>query len=146
MSSKAERVNAAPSIVSADVRLKGNLVTSGEVQFDGSIDGDLRCGALIVGQSAHVNGSVIAENVIVHGTVTGTIRATSVRFEKSSKLVGDVWHKEIAIAAGAHIEGHIVHSENPMEDAKRGMTPNKGIEPPKGDIKLAIDESKKASA
>ena len=104
----------APSIIGADVRLKGNLATAGEVQFDGNIEGDLECGALTIGSSAEVNGGVIADTVTVLGTVSGTIRAKKVRLQASSKVIGDVLHEDLAIESGAHIEGHIKRIDNAL--------------------------------
>lgn len=104
-----------PSIIGGDVQLKGNLITTGEVQFDGRMEGDLHCGSLTIGESAEVNGSVIAETVIIHGKLKGTIRARRVRLERTAKVQGDVWHEIISIEAGAHIEGQFVHVDNPLE-------------------------------
>jgi cytoskeletal protein CcmA (bactofilin family) len=104
-----------PSIIGGDVQLKGNLITTGEVQFDGRMEGDLHCGSLTIGESAEVTGSVVAETVIIHGKLKGTIRARRVRLERTAKVQGDVWHEIISIEAGAHIEGQFVHVDNPLE-------------------------------
>ena len=104
-----------PSIIGGDVQLKGNLITTGEVQFDGRLEGDLHCGSLTIGESAEVTGSVVAETVIIHGRLKGTIRARRVRLERTAKVQGDVWHEIISIEAGAHIEGQFVHVDNPLE-------------------------------
>lgn len=106
-----------PSIIGGDVQLKGNLITTGEVQFDGRMEGDLHCGSLTIGESAEVTGSVVAETVIIHGRLKGTIRARRVRLERTAKVQGDVWHEIISIEAGAHIEGQFVHVDNPLETA-----------------------------
>lgn len=107
---------AAPSFIGVDVKLTGNLATTGEVQFDGSIEGDLHCGSLTIGQTATIEGSVSAETVIVHGTLKGTIRAKVVRLEKSCKVIGDVLHEDLAIASGAHIEGRCARVNNVLEE------------------------------
>ena len=99
--------NHAPSIIGADVRLKGNLATTGEVQFDGTIEGDLECGSLTVGASAHVSGSIKADTVTVHGKVSGTINAKRVKLEQASKVVGDIVHEDLSVASGAHVEGNL---------------------------------------
>jgi cytoskeletal protein CcmA (bactofilin family) len=113
----------APSIIGSDVRLKGNLVTSGEVQFDGAIEGDLQCGALTIGESAEVSGNVIADMVVVHGKVSGTIRAKNVRLERGSKVLGDILHEDLAVASGAHIEGHLKRVENAAAKTKPAASP-----------------------
>lgn len=107
---------AAPSIIGVDVKLTGNLVTVGEVQFDGHIEGDLHCGSLTIGESATIEGSVVADIVIVHGTLSGTIRAKTVRLERTSKVLGDVLHEDLAIESGAHIEGRCERVSNALED------------------------------
>ena len=104
-----------PSIIGGDVQLKGNLITTGEVQFDGRMEGDLHCGSLTIGESAEVTGSVVAETVIIHGKLKGTIRARRVRLERTARVQGDVWHEIISIEAGAHIEGQLAHVDNPLE-------------------------------
>lgn len=107
---------AAPSIIGVDVKLSGNLITVGEVQFDGHIEGDLHCGSLTIGESATIEGSVVADIVVVHGTLSGTIRAKTVRLERTSKVLGDVLHEDLSIESGAHIEGRCERVTNALED------------------------------
>ena len=127
-----------PSIIGGDVQLKGNLRTTGEVQFDGRIEGDLHCGALTIGESAEVTGGVVANTVVIHGTLMGTVRAKRVQLERTSKVIGDVWHEDLSIESGAHIEGQFVHVDNALDDSKdletKLNTPSlKGPEPKKED-------------
>ncbi|HRX38202.1 MAG TPA: polymer-forming cytoskeletal protein, partial [Parvularculaceae bacterium] len=82
-----------PSIISADVVMRGNINAAGEVQFDGSLEGDIRATSLIIGEKATVKGEVVCENVTVRGRVEGGIRA-----------------KQVSLAATAHIQGDILHS------------------------------------
>ena len=124
VSSKSPRPdNQTPSIIGADVRLKGNLTTAGEVQFDGFIEGDLHCGSLTVGQNAEISGGIVADNVVIHGKVSGTIRAKTVRLERSSRVVGDVLHEDLAIESGAFIEGHCKRIENALAGSSQQSTP-----------------------
>ena len=124
MSSNAVKTSSqAPSIIGSDVRLKGNLVTSGEVQFDGAIEGDLECGSLTVGESAEISGSIVSDMVVVHGKVSGTVRAKNVRLERGSKVLGDVLHEDLAVASGAHIEGHLKRVDNAATKAKPAAAP-----------------------
>ena len=41
-----------PSIISSDVVMQGNLNASGEVQFDGALEGDIKAVTLIVGEKS----------------------------------------------------------------------------------------------
>jgi cytoskeletal protein CcmA (bactofilin family) len=67
--------NGAPSIISSDLSVTGTLASAGDMQIDGSIDGDVRCANLVVGESATVKGEIVAEEVVVRGRVEGSIRA-----------------------------------------------------------------------
>ncbi|MDG2043077.1 MAG: polymer-forming cytoskeletal protein, partial [Maricaulis sp.] len=46
----------APSILSSDVVITGSINSEGEVQLDGSVEGDVRAGSLIIGEEAAVTG------------------------------------------------------------------------------------------
>jgi len=67
-----------PSIISNDLRIIGDLSSEGEIQVDGKIDGDIRTKTLLVGETAIVKGEIVAESVVVHGTIEGQIKAFSV--------------------------------------------------------------------
>lgn len=112
----------APSIISSDVRISGDLATPGEVQFDGSIEGDITCGSLSVGEQAGVTGTIIADNVIIHGAVIGSVRARSVRLSKTAKVVGDIWHEDLVIDSGAYVEGRCIHVDDPLAAAAEDTT------------------------
>jgi cytoskeletal protein CcmA (bactofilin family) len=99
-------VKAVPSIISSDLTIEGNLNSSGEIQVDGVVHGDIRCKALIVGVKGSVTGEVVAQTVRMHGAIKGMIRAKSVFLASTARMAGDVEHESLAIEPGAYIEGH----------------------------------------
>jgi cytoskeletal protein CcmA (bactofilin family) len=94
-----------PSIVSADMKVNGDIVSTGEVQIDGHVDGDVKCGRLTVGESGNIKGMVNAEQALVRGRVEGHIEAGAVTLAQTAKVKGDVVHETLTIEPGAHIEG-----------------------------------------
>src|SRR5436309_2750440 len=68
----------APSIISADVVVTGTLSSTGDMQVDGRVEGDVHSAALVVGEKATIQGEVIADEVTVRGRVEGSIRARKV--------------------------------------------------------------------
>ncbi len=94
-----------PSIISADLRINGDLVSAGDVQVDGWVAGDIQSRNVVVGQGATVEGEVQGETVRICGTVKGSIKADQVVLEKTAKVTGDVMHKSLAIEEGAYLEG-----------------------------------------
>ncbi len=45
-----------PSIISADLKIVGDLSSDGEIQVDGTIEGDIRTKSLLVGETADIKG------------------------------------------------------------------------------------------
>lgn len=95
-----------PSIISASLRIVGNLVSDGDIQVDGIVDGDVQSRTLTISQGAAVNGAISAESVRIDGAINGQIRASSVTLGPTAHVVGDVVHASLVIEAGAFLEGH----------------------------------------
>ena len=109
---------AAPSIISVNLHVIGNLKSDGEVQVDGTIDGDVSGKSLAIGERARVNGEIQAEKVVVYGVVEGKIRAKKVQLGKSAKVFGDIWNEVLSIEAGAHLVGHIKRLDQDKKSPK----------------------------
>jgi cytoskeletal protein CcmA (bactofilin family) len=118
---KGDRV--APSIIGEDLSISGNVISKGEVQVDGQIEGDVHCGSLIVGEKAEITGGIVAEDVVVRGRVMGSIRGVRVTMQASSHVEGDVFHKALAIEQGAFFEGKSRRAEDPISTAPKLETP-----------------------
>ena len=107
-----------PSLISKDVEMRGTFVAEGEVQFDGRIDGDIRAGGVVIGESAVVKGEVVAERVVVHGRVEGVVRAERVELAATAVIAGDVMHGALAVESGARLDGKVCCLENPRATAR----------------------------
>lgn len=84
------------------------MVTTGEVQLDGTIKGDIRCGALTIGEGGVLIGSVVAERVAVRGSVQGIVSAKNVVLERTAQVTGDVSQESISVEAGAQLDGRLL--------------------------------------
>jgi cytoskeletal protein CcmA (bactofilin family) len=114
------------SILSTDLYIKGNIKTSGDIQIEGEIVGDVRAHLLTVGETARIKGEVIADDVVVNGHVAGTVRGLKVRLTATARVEGDIVHKTIAIESGAHFEGSVRREEDPLTNSKAmGKTASK---------------------
>ncbi|MEL6518043.1 MAG: polymer-forming cytoskeletal protein [Pseudomonadota bacterium] len=105
------------SVLSSDLKIHGNLTTAGDIQIEGTIEGDIRAHLLTVGESATVKGECIADDVIVNGRVVGKVRGLKVRLTATARVEGDIIHKTIAIESGAHFEGSVQRQEDPLGGA-----------------------------
>jgi len=104
----------APSVLSSDLTVTGNLVTSGDIQIEGTVEGDIRAHLLTVGDGATVKGECVADDVVVNGRVVGCVRGLKVRLTASARVEGDIIHKTIAIESGAHFEGSVKREDDPL--------------------------------
>lgn len=112
--------SAAPSIISADLVVNGTLTSTGDIQIDGRVEGDVRSTGLVIGDKAYIQGEVLADDVTVRGRIQGGIRARKVLLCSTSHVEGNILHEAFAVEAGAFFEGNCRHSDNPLsEEAAR---------------------------
>ncbi len=114
------RTRSGPSVLSSDLTVTGNITTQGDVQIEGTVDGDIRAHQLTVGDSATIRGEIVADEIIVNGRVVGRVRGLKVRLSATARVEGDIVHKTIAIESGAHFEGSVQRQEDPLGS---GVTP-----------------------
>jgi cytoskeletal protein CcmA (bactofilin family) len=94
-----------PSIISTDFRVIGNVTSEGDVQLDGTVDGNLKAKSLVIGPSGAIRGEVKADKVQIQGSITGPIRARTVEIAKTAKVMGDVFYESLTVETGAMIDG-----------------------------------------
>lgn len=102
------------SVLSADLHVSGNMKTTGDIQVEGTVEGDIRAHLLTVGESATIKGEVMADDVIVNGRIVGRVRGLKVRLTSTARVEGDIIHKTIAIESGAHFEGSVQRQDDPL--------------------------------
>lgn len=103
-----------PSVLSSDLTITGNVKTSGDIQVEGVVEGDIRAHLLTVGEGATIRGEIVADDIVVNGRVVGRVRGLKVRLTSSARVEGDIIHKTIAIESGAHFEGSVQRQDDPM--------------------------------
>lgn len=127
---------AAPSILSSDLMISGNLKTTGDLQIEGMVEGDIRAHLLTVGEGATVKGEIVADDVVVNGRVIGRVRGLKVRLTSTARVEGDIIHKTIAIESGAHFEGSVQRQDDPLSPAAgKSPMPKQGA----AAVKAAVD-------
>lgn len=117
--------SSAPSIISADLVVNGTLTSTGDIQIDGRVEGDVHSAGLVIGDKAFIHGDVMAEEVTVRGRVQGGIRARKVLLASTCHVEGNILHEAFAVETGAFFEGNCRHADNPLaEDAPKKATPD----------------------
>jgi len=106
-----EIIKVAPSIISSNLHIVGNLMGEGDIQIDGRVEGDIKTKSLTIGESALVIGEILAEEISIRGRVEGLIRGRIVRLFKTAQVTGDILHEAISIEQGAMIEGQVKRAD-----------------------------------
>lgn len=117
----APKAKPAPSTISSDLKVVGNVSTTGDMQVDGTIEGDIRAHLLTVGEGATISGEIVADDIVIHGHIRGRVRGLKVRLTATAKVEGDIIHKTIAIESGAHFEGSVQRRDDPLAEAKTAI-------------------------
>lgn len=100
------RHDSVPSLIAAGLKVKGNLESAGEIQVDGTVEGDVRGKIVTVGVDAVVKGSVLGDSVNIAGTIEGKVEAMAVNVRKTARMTGDIIHETLQIDSGAYVDGH----------------------------------------
>ncbi|KAA8612846.1 bactofilin family protein [Salipiger aestuarii] len=108
------------SVLSSDLHITGNLRTTGDINVEGTVEGDIRAHLLTIGESATIKGEVVADDVVINGRIVGRVRGLKVRLTATARVEGDIIHKTIAIESGAHFEGSVQRQDDPL--STRGKT------------------------
>lgn len=109
-----------PSLLSADVRIRGDVISAGEIQVDGVVEGDVAAECLVISEAGTVRGGISAKTVRVLGTVVGAITAGSVKLARTARVTGDIVHKALSIEEGAAFLGHCRSQEGEIEADEPG--------------------------
>ena len=109
------------SILSSDLTVVGNLKTTGDIQVEGTVEGDIRAHLLTVGEGATIRGEIVADDIVVNGRVVGRVRGLKVRLSSTARVEGDIIHKTIAIESGAHFEGSVQRQDDPLGGGNGGI-------------------------
>ena len=96
------------------MNIVGNIKTTGDIQVEGTVEGDIKAHLLTIGETATIKGEVIADDVVINGRIIGRVRGLKVRLTSTARVEGDIIHKTIAIESGAHFEGSVQRQDDPL--------------------------------
>jgi cytoskeletal protein CcmA (bactofilin family) len=100
--------NAGRSVLGADLRITGEITTTGSVEVLGEIDGTLTAHGLIIGAEGRVTGSVTADTVEVKGKLDGKVACETFTLRATARVKADITTSAVVIESGAEIEGRFL--------------------------------------
>jgi cytoskeletal protein CcmA (bactofilin family) len=116
------------NVLNSDVEIKGNLKFTGELLFEGKLEGEVNAdGVLQLGENGVINGNVTAQAVIVRGKINGNVVAKDkIEIKSKAELFGDIRAAKLAIEEGVTFVGRTEVNPNkvtPTPGVRAGETP-----------------------
>lgn len=93
------------SVLSADLKITGDITSSGAVDVMGEVDGTITAHTLIIGAEGRVNGDVSAQTVEVKGRLEGRVASHDFTLRAAAQVTADIGYTTLVIESGAQIEG-----------------------------------------
>lgn len=102
------------SVIADDLHIKGVITTSGDIEFKGTLEGEITCRTLLIAEDAKIEGKVTAEKVLVRGTVDGQINGIRVTLTSSAKVKGELICKALSVDEEAYFDGTSQRVNDPL--------------------------------
>lgn len=115
------------NVLNSDVEIKGNLKFTGELLFEGKLEGEVNAdGVLILGEGGAINGNVSANSVVVKGKLNGNVNAKDkIEIKSKAELFGDIKAAKLAIEEGVTFVGRTEVNPNKVAPSATPRIPEK---------------------
>lgn len=124
------------SVVAPGMTILGDVTCDGTVRVEGKIEGSIKATkSVVVGKGGRITGDIETQDVVVAGTVIGTVSGASrVELQETCKIEGDIRSRRVKLEEGGQIEGRLhmtgkTADETPTAPAGKGASPS--IQPQK---------------
>lgn len=107
------------SVIGDAAVIVGDLTSEGEIEVQGTVEGNIRSRRVKIGEGGQVYGEIVADAVDICGLVEGPVVATMVSVARTARVIGHITHRELSIEPGAYLEGRRPWRLHPLEDLKR---------------------------
>ena len=101
------------SLIAQGTRIEGNMKFNEGLRVDGEVFGDIQATAeetsmLVISEAAVVQGAIMADHVIINGTVRGPVHARELlELQPKARIEGDVSYIALEMHQGATISGQL---------------------------------------
>jgi len=103
------------SKLGAGMVITGNIMCDGALQIFGHVLGDIHATQLAIGEGAHVEGNVVAQDTLIDGFFKGTIHSNTVKLHGNAVVEGEIFNKSLNIEDNAQFEGVSRRLDKPVE-------------------------------
>lgn len=108
-----KKSSSTPTLISKGCNIEGRIESDAFVRIDGNIKGDVFIGeGLIVGENSFIEGNVHTREIVIYGTITGTVKAESIDIKSTGKILGELHTKSLQVEKGAIYIGKVIMKNN----------------------------------
>lgn len=102
-----EELSNSSTIVGKGTAMEGNVETFGNIRVEGKVIGSLKTKSkLAIGDSAHIEGTILAQNAEIAGYVKGKVEVSDLLILKSTAQIhGDIVTNKLVVEPGASFNG-----------------------------------------
>lgn len=101
------------SLIAEGSHISGDIRFTDGLRIDGEVHGDIRANEehsslLVISESARVSGTVMADHIIINGTVKGPVYAQHMlELQPKARIEGEVQYAALEMHQGALITGQL---------------------------------------
>jgi cytoskeletal protein CcmA (bactofilin family) len=101
------------SLIAHGTQIDGNIAFADGLRVDGGVNGSVRANdgvpsILVISESAKVVGEVVADHIIINGTVYGPVHARHMlELQPKARIEGDIQYAALEMHQGALITGQL---------------------------------------
>ena len=100
------------SILAADLKITGDVRSTGSVELLGEVDGTVSAHTLLIGNDGRMTGDISAEEVEIKGRHDGRVASQSFTLRASAEVKADIGYSRLVIESGAQIEGRFYRNKD----------------------------------
>jgi cytoskeletal protein CcmA (bactofilin family) len=134
------------SVIGAKITITGDIHSSEDLVIEGTVEGSVTCGTLVVGENGCVRGDIRTERLRLAGVVEGSIETGDLAIENSAYVKGDIAYSRLRVASGGTIHGQMNCTEEVDERVRPApRAAANGAMPPPRAVAVFEDPSYPAS-
>lgn len=97
------------SVIGPGMEIVGDIKCDGTVRVEGKVKGSIKATkSVVIGKGGRVAGDIETQDVVVAGTVDGTVvGASRVELQETCKVQGDIRSRRVKLDEGGRVEGRL---------------------------------------
>lgn len=105
-------ITSTPTIFAKDLKIEGQILSSGLIEIEGKVNGNIKGNSVILLEAGYIEGEVRAESFSIHGKFNGNIKAKNVFISGKANVTGVIEYSLLSIEDGASVEAKFKKIEN----------------------------------